>query len=203
MNSYKMKMSLVNLSGANDKQKDLLMRTKKENRMIPNMYQAMVNSPGLLDSYMHGYKKFRIESGFTSTEQEVVLLTISAENSCSYCMAAHSMLADTVSKVPLEVTESIRNHTKISDDKLRGLSGFVSTMVNKRGLPDENEVQAFLNLGYTEGNILDVILAISVKTISNYTNHVFKTELDTVFKTREWSGYKVSRSIFNFFRSLV
>ena len=36
MNSYKMKMSLVNLSGANDKQKDLLMRTKKENRMIPN-----------------------------------------------------------------------------------------------------------------------------------------------------------------------
>ena len=40
-------------------------------------------------------------------------------------------------------------------------------MVNKRGLPDENEVQAFLNLGYTEGNILDVILAISVKTISN------------------------------------
>lgn len=107
MNSYKMKMSLVNLSGANDKQKDLLMLTKKENRMIPNMYQAMVNSPGLLDSYMHGYKKFRIESGFTSTEQEVVLLTISAENSCSYCMAAHSMLADTVSKVPLEVTESI------------------------------------------------------------------------------------------------
>ena len=53
------------------------------------------------------------------------------------------------------------------------------------------------------GNILDVILAISVKTISNYTNHVFKTELDTVFKAREWSGYKVSRSIFNFFRSLV
>jgi AhpD family alkylhydroperoxidase len=103
MNSYKMKMSLVNLSDANDKQKDLLMLTKKENRMIPNMYRAMVNSPSLLDSYMHGYKKFRIESGFTPTEQEVVLLTISAENNCSYCMAAHSILADTVSKVPLEV----------------------------------------------------------------------------------------------------
>ena len=42
MNSYKMKMSLVNLSGANDKQKDLLMLTKKENRMIPQLtaYQA-------------------------------------------------------------------------------------------------------------------------------------------------------------------
>lgn len=157
-----MKISLVNLSDANDKQKDLLMLTKKENRMIPNMYRAMVNSPGLLDSYMHGYKKFRIESGFTPTEQEVILLTISAENNCSYCMAAHSILADTVSKVPLEVTESIRNNTKISDDKLRGLSAFVSTMVNKRGLPDENEVQAFLNSGYAEGHILDIILAISV-----------------------------------------
>ena len=57
MNSYKMKISLVNLSDANDKQKDLLMLTKKENRMIPNMYRAMVNSPGLLDSYVYRQQK--------------------------------------------------------------------------------------------------------------------------------------------------
>lgn len=203
MKSYRMKMPLVNLSDANEKQKVLLLLAKKENRMIPNMYGAMVNSPELLDTYMYGYKKFRSLNVFTSAEQEVILLTISAENNCSYCIAAHSLLADTVSKVPVQVTDSIRNNTKIPDEKLRGLSEFVSIMVNRRGLPEEIEVQEFFKLGYNETHILHIILAISVKTISNYTNHVFQTELDTVFKAREWSGYKISRGIVNYlFRRL-
>jgi len=41
---------------------------------------------------------------------------------------------------------------------------------------------------------------LSVKTISNYVNHVFDTELDHVFKAREWTGYKVTRDFINFFR---
>ena len=47
-----------------------------------------------------------------------------------------------------------------------------------------------------------IILAISIKTISNYTNHIFHTELDTVFKSREWKGYKATRGFINLFRRL-
>jgi hypothetical protein len=47
---------------------------------------------------------------------------------------------------------------------------------------------------------LSPILPISVKTISNYVNHIFDTELDTVFKAREWKGYKITRDFLNFFR---
>ena len=175
---------------------------KKENKMIPNMYKAMVNLPALLDSYMYGYKKFREGGDFSSAEQEVVFLTIRAENNCVYCMGAHSLIADTISKVPVEVTEGIRNNSEIPPDKLKVLSEFTSIMVNKRGLPEAGEVQVFLNAGYTENHILSIILAISVKTISNYTNHVFHTELDTVFKSREWSGFKVTRKVVNFFRKI-
>jgi len=32
---------------------------------IPNMYGVMANSPGLLDTYIHGYERFRELSGFT------------------------------------------------------------------------------------------------------------------------------------------
>ena len=117
-------------------------------------------------------------------------------------MGAHSLIADTISKVPVEVTEGIRNNSEIPHDKLKVLSEFTSIMVNKRGLPEAGEVQVFLNAGYTENHILSIILAISVKTISNYTNHVFHTELDTVFKSREWSGFKVTRKGVNFFRKI-
>jgi len=75
-------------------------------------------------------------------------------------------------------------------------------MVNKRGLPTEEDVNVFLNAGYTESHVLSIILAISIKTISNYTNHIFHTELDTVFKSREWKGYKATRGFINLFRRL-
>jgi AhpD family alkylhydroperoxidase len=82
---------------------------------VPNMYAGMANSPGLLDTYIHGYEHFRELSGFTPAEQEVVLLAISRENGCTYCMAAHSFLADKVSGVPVEVTDAIRDGKPIPD----------------------------------------------------------------------------------------
>lgn len=200
MEDFKMKTPLVEVSKADEAQKDLLVRAKNENKMIPNMYKAMVNSPALLDVYMYGYKNFREGGDFSPAEQEVVFLTISAENNCTYCMGAHSFLADTISKVPVEVTEAIRNNIEIPHDKLRILSEFTRVMLNKRGFPRRNDVQRFLEAGYTEKHILSIILALSVKTISNYTNHVFHTELDGVFKSREWIGYKATRRVVNFFR---
>ncbi len=198
--AYKMQLSLVGLENASNEQKALLEAAKKENKMIPNMYKAMANSPALLNTYMHGYILFREKGLFSPQEQEVVFLTISAENNCTYCMGAHSLLADLISKVPPDVTEAIRNNTDIPDKKLKQLSIFTSTLVNKRGYPTEVDVNTFLEAGYNENHILSIILAISVKTISNYTNHIFHTELDTVFKAREWKGYKVARNIVGFFR---
>ena len=197
---YKMKLLMVQIEEATETQKEILIKARKENKMIPNMYKAMANSPILLKSYMAAYKDFREQSNFSTVEQEVVFLTISVENNCNYCMAAHSLLADMVSKVPPSVTDAIRNGDKIQDTKLKALSDFVIVMINKRGNPSEEDVREFFDGGYNEKYILDIILAISIKTISNYTNHIFHTELDSAFKIREWSSFKVLRSFVSIFR---
>ncbi|MDQ6982442.1 MAG: carboxymuconolactone decarboxylase family protein [Mariprofundus sp.] len=155
---------------------------------VPNMYSNMVNLPSMLETYLFGYDKFRNESGFNQVEQEVVFLTISYENSCHYCVAAHSMLADSVSKVPGEVTDAIRDGREISDPKLAALSLFTAAMVTQRGWVDKNDTENFLAAGFEEKHILAVLLAISVKTISNYSNHLFDTPVDDIFKSREWHG---------------
>ncbi len=197
---YKMKTPSVNPESANAEQQILFERSKKENKMIPNMFRNMGNHPALLEAYMNGYSSFRSKSDFTSAEQEVVLLTISAENNCDYCIEGHSIAADMMSKVPLAVTEAIRANTEIPEEKLNQLSVFTSIMVNKRGNPSEEDVTAFLNAGYKEYHILSIILAISIKTISNYTNHLFDTELDGMMKMRNSTGYKAVRSVVKFFR---
>ena len=155
---------------------------------IPNMYANMVNLPPLLETYLYGYDKFRTKSGFNSVEREVVLLTISYENSCHYCVAAHSMLADNVSKVPGDVTDAIRERRAIPDPKLAALSLFTAAMVTRRGWVEQHDTDHFLAAGFEEKHILAILLAISVKTISNYSNHLFDTPVDDIFKSREWHG---------------
>lgn len=77
-----------------------LQAAKEGMGMIPNMYAGMANNTALLDGYIQSYKTFRQNSGFTPQEQEVIFLSISSENNCEYCMAAHSFVADKMSKVP-------------------------------------------------------------------------------------------------------
>lgn len=85
--------------------KEILDQVRRQIGLIPNLYAFMANAPGLLQTYIRGQETFRRDSGFTPAEQEVVLLSISFENGCEYCMAAHSVIADTQSKgFPPEVT---------------------------------------------------------------------------------------------------
>ncbi|MDO8438571.1 MAG: carboxymuconolactone decarboxylase family protein [Nitrosomonadaceae bacterium] len=168
------------------KVKEVLETALKQTGFIPNMYSYMANAPGLLNTYLFGYNQFRNETGFSPIEQEVVLLTISRENGCHYCVAAHSVVAAKFSKVPEEVTGAIRNSAAIPDAKLNALSEFTKTLLNTRGHPEKSDLETFLAAGYAEQNVLDILLAISVKIISNYANHLFDTPLDDMFKSREW-----------------
>lgn len=187
MNSeYQLKLLPRTLDDADPKVSAVLQKAKAQTGFIPNMYAGMANSPGLLEAYLEGYSRFRKDSGFTPVEQEVVLLTISRANGCEYCIAAHSFIADQVSKVPAAVTEAIRDGRRIPDAKLAVLSEFTGTLVSTRGLPRIAEVQAFLEAGFEERHVLEIILAIAVKTLSNYSNHLLHTPVDAMFASRAW-----------------
>lgn len=182
-----MHLNAITLDLAKSEALRILEKAKAQLGFIPNMYTNMVNSPELLDTYLDGYTRFRQNSAFSPIEQEVVFLTISRENNCNYCMAAHSVIADNFSHVPENVTNSIRDNLVIQDKKLEMLSKFTKIMLLSRGRPTSQETQAFLQAGYTDKNILDIILAIAVKTMSNYTNHLFDTEVDAMFAQRSWT----------------
>lgn len=157
-----------------------------------NGWPECVGTSGRLASefaaYGQGYDAFRAEAGFTPVEQEVLFLVISRENGCDYCMAAHSFVADVMSKVPADITDAIRDGHPIRDTKIAALAAFAAKMVSSRGRPTDADVAAFKAGGYTEKNILGIILAISVKTLSNYANHVFHTPVDGAFAGRVWKA---------------
>lgn len=184
--TIKRSIEVKTIENADTVSSKILKNTKRALGFVPNMYSTMANNPALLDAYTYSYTTFRENSGFSSQEQEVVFLTISFENECDYCMAAHSFIADKMSNVPVDVTNAIRNNTEIGDSKLKALSTFTKLMIEKRGLPSQDDINAFLGAGYTENNILGVITGIGIKAMSNYFNHVFNTPVDNAFKGRTW-----------------
>jgi uncharacterized peroxidase-related enzyme len=166
----------------------VLAKVKARTGRIPNMYARMANVPGLLETYLAGSAALREHSGFSPGEQQIVFLAISRTNGCTYCVAVHSGLAD-MAKVPAEVTDALRAGAPLPDARLDALATFVTTMVDTRGLPSRADVEAFLAAGFRESDILQVVLAVAVKTISNYTNHLFRTPVDEVFAHRSWEEH--------------
>ncbi len=164
----------------------ILETTQQKLGLIPNMYSGMANNTALLDGYVSAYNSFRANSGFSPQEQEVIFLSIAFENGCEYCMAAHSFVGDNMTKVPIEITNAIRNNTEIPDEKFKALSLFSKAITLKRGFPTETDINDFINAGYTEKHILGVIAGVGIKTMSNYFNHIFNTPIDDAFKSRIW-----------------
>ncbi|SEL23544.1 uncharacterized peroxidase-related enzyme [Roseovarius azorensis] len=166
---------------AKGKAKELLDGARAKLGFVPNMYRGMAVNPGLLATYLHGYALFRESGNFTPPEQEVVFLVISGANGCDYCTAAHSMLAVKMSKLGEAHTQALRDGKPLSDPKLEALRKFTHHMWQTRGLPTQAEAEAFKAAGYSDVHVLEIILALAVKTISNYANHVNHTNLDDAF----------------------
>lgn len=115
LSEYKTTLPLRTVNDAEPEAKALLEATQKKLGFVPNMYNAMANAPGLLNTYMQGYGAFREKSGFSPMEQEVIFLAISQANGCEYCMAAHSFLAEAASGVPTDVTAAIRDDRPVPE----------------------------------------------------------------------------------------
>ena len=159
----------------------ILQATQDRLGFIPNMYGFMGALPGVLTGYIAAYNSFRQDAGFTPPQQETVFLSISAVNGCSYCTAAHSMIADKMSKVPADSLAALRAGAPLPDPKLNALAVFTRIMTEKRGLPEKPEVAAFLAAGYEASHVLGIVQALACKTYSNYVNHLAATKVDPEF----------------------
>lgn len=166
--------------------KPILEGAKKAFGFLPNLTATFAESPAMVEAYgvLSGHFE---KTDLTPTERQIVLMTTSRENGCTYCMAAHSTVSQ-MQKVPADVVEALRNDAPIADPKLQALQVFTARIHATRGNVTEADLAAFHEAGYTKANILDVILGAGLKTMSNYTNHIAETPLDAPFQANAWTA---------------
>jgi uncharacterized peroxidase-related enzyme len=147
---------------------------------VPNTYRYMALAPALFETYRLGYGHIR-QGSFTGVEQEVIFLTASLMNECKYCIAAHSALANQDYRMSDDLLDALRSGKALSDSKLQSLHALTRSLIETRGQPDEETVQSFLEAGYSEAQMFEVLLAVSLKMLSNFVGRFALPETDDRF----------------------
>lgn len=169
---------------APDGSKPLLAQVMSKYGFVPNLMGAVAVSPAALKGMLGLYAAVN-ESGLSPVEQQVVALTASRLNTCTYCMAAHSTMAEK-GGIEQDIIRALRSGAPLADQKLQNLAEFTTKIVNKRGHLSAECVGAFLDAGYTEAHVLDVIMMVALKTFTNYANHIMHTPVDIAFAAQAW-----------------
>ena len=147
---------------------------------IPNLHGVLAEAPTVLSAYKRLHEFFQ-QSSFSNEELTVVWQTVNVENECSYCIPAHTGIAHMM-KIDPAIIDALNNNETLPSAKLQALKDTTLALLRKRGRLDASEVERFKAAGYGNQQLLEIILGIAQKTISNYTNHLADTPVDEPFK---------------------
>ncbi len=179
------------LETAPEESKPLLENSQNAFGRIPGLHAVLAESPELFKAYQSLHELFS-SSSLNNDELTVVWQTINVEHECHYCVPAHTGIANMMNIDPT-ITEALRNETPLPNEKLEALRNMTLSLVRKRGNVTKEEIEIFFNAGYEQRQLLDIILGISQKVISNYVNHIAETPVDKVFEKYAWKKQSVKK----------
>lgn len=142
---------------------------------VPNVYAVLAYSENALGNYL------TLGSSKTSLrlkEKEVVNLVVSQVNKCLYCLAAHTAISKSLGFTDEQVLE-IRKAQISWDPKLDALSKLVKSITENQGHADPQLVENFYAAGYTKGSLMDVVIAIADKIVTNYAFALTNVPIDS------------------------
>jgi AhpD family alkylhydroperoxidase len=147
---------------------------KKSLGVVPNLYATFAYSEHALGNYLAFQNG---KSSITGKAREIVNLVVSEVNSCEYCLAAHTMIGKSVGFTDDQILE-IRSGKASFDPKFDALARLVRNIAVNRGHADEALVNAFFEAGWTKANLVDAIVVVGDKVVTNYLHATTRVPVD-------------------------
>ncbi len=165
----------LELANAQGESKALLEGVQKTLGTLPNLIKVMANSPAVLKSYLDISGNLK-KGTFNNQLQEQIALVVSQENTCDYCLSAHTAIGK-MNK--LDDTEIQKNRKgEATDAKVQAALQFAKVLVEKKGLVGHDDLKTVREAGYEEGQVLEIVLNVVATFLTNYINHVADTVVD-------------------------
>lgn len=141
---------------------------------VPNLYATYAHSENALANYLN---LSNAKTSLSNKEKEVVNLIVSEVNDCQYCKAAHTAIAKMNGFSEDQILE-LRSGSASFHPKFDALVKLAQNITENRGAADPHLVDQFFAAGYTKENLVDTIVLIGDKTISNYLHRTTQVPID-------------------------
>ena len=156
--------------------RSLLDAVKKQLGVVPNLMKVVGNSPAALGGYL-ALSGALAKGALGAKTGERIALAIAEVNACSYCLAAHSYLGKNVAK--LDDAEIAANRSGTSNDpKADAAVRFAVSVALERGHVSDAAVRVVKNAGYSDAEVMEIVVHVALNTLTNYVNEVAQTEID-------------------------
>lgn len=152
--------------------KSILQSVQNTYNFIPNLFAYMAEAPTTIEAYI-ALNQLIAKSSLTPTQAQIALLAVSIENNCDFCTVAHRALGKAAG-VNSQTLEALLSKSTIADASERALVAFTQAVVRERGFVSDQELATFFAAGFTKQQVFEVILVVTIKTLSNYSNHLTK-----------------------------
>ncbi len=144
--------------------------------MVPNLFRLVGNNPAALKGYL-SLTESLTEGILPLKLQEAIALAIAETNRCTYCLSAHSFIAANLAKVPEDEINS--NRKGLSDDaKTQVALQFAVAVAELNGRVNDQLLNAVKQAGFSDAEIIEIILHVALNTWTNSVNNVADTEVD-------------------------
>ncbi|MEO5729218.1 MAG: carboxymuconolactone decarboxylase family protein [Byssovorax sp.] len=154
----------------------LLEAAKKQMGVVPNLFRVVANSPAALEGYL-GLNGALGKGQLDAPTRDRIALAVAEINGCDYCLSAHTYLGKNVAK--LDDAEMAANREGRSNDAKADVAvRFAAKLVRERGHVNDADVAAVKEAGYSDGQVIEIVLHVALNTLTNYVNVVAKTEID-------------------------
>ena len=154
----------------------LLAAVKKQLGVVPNLFRLVGNSPAALEGYL-GLNGALAKGQLEAPTRERIALAVAEINGCNYCLSAHAYLGKNLAKLSDAEIEANRNGGS-TDPKADAAVRFAVKLVNTRGHVSDGDLQAVKQAGYSDAQVIEIVVHVALNTLTNYVNEVAKTEID-------------------------
>lgn len=142
---------------------------------VPNLFLTMAQAPVALNAYVQ-LADVAAHGKLNAKQREQIALAVGDANACDYCLAAHSAIGKMVGLNPAQIAAARGAHAESARDS--AVLQLARSIVDNRGNVPTSELDAFKAAGFTDGDILEVLVNVVLNIYTNYTNHIARTVVD-------------------------
>jgi uncharacterized peroxidase-related enzyme len=168
----------ANVEAAPAASKPPLAQVQAKLGVVPNLFRLIGSSTALLE----GFLSLNAAAGKTLDvkTRERIAIAVAGVNGCDYCMSAHFSLGEHLAK--LDAAELAANRAGRSNDpKASAVVTFAHKLAETRGKVSEADPAAVKAAGYSDAQIVDILLVIAENYLTNLVNNVAATDIDFPF----------------------